>query len=365
MTAASETDRAGCARAPARADAASPLRRNWKKRAGNLEARARRRRACTSHSTRSSVASRQPPYRPAHRHRAAPAPCRVRHNRRAGCSMSKCGTAVERHAHPVEHPARFHDRHVERLAVVGDERRRGVEELGDRVEQRALARHSWSAGTAGPGTRPVEPAAPDEKRDRAGAAAEPGGLEVDEERAVAGAPTDGVAATASDGSSSRRRPPILQLAVAHRHRPVQAIGLVASIDHQALAEVGRRRLVRPDVRRALEIDAGFVPRRCPARRSARGGLVRRPGVVRHVAANDRAKPGGEIHFSTRRSAPSAPGAAVQERTREAARRDLLGVRPGVAFGTDARRAAGLARTAVDQLARALEQQIRASRTADG
>ena len=36
-------------------------------------------------------------------------------------------------------------------------------------------------------------------------------------------------------------------------------------------------------------------------------------------------------------------------------RDLLRVRPGVSFGTDARRAAGSARTAVDQIARALQQ----------
>ena len=109
--------------------------------------------------------------------------------------------AVERHLHAVEEPARLHHRHVERLAVVGDDQIGVVEELGDRGEQRALGRVAGQQELPDLKRAEVEVAAADEERHRAGAAAQAGRFEVDEDRAPRAARR-----RPADGSSSPRLP---------------------------------------------------------------------------------------------------------------------------------------------------------------
>ena len=84
----------------------------------------------TSNSVRSSVDSRQPPSSdsPAAGAQLPEAPRRVEH--------VEVRDAVERQLHPMEHPPRLHHRHVERLAVVGDDQIHALEKLCDRGKQR-------------------------------------------------------------------------------------------------------------------------------------------------------------------------------------------------------------------------------------
>ena len=97
--------------------------------------------------------------------------------------MSKCGTSIERHLHAMEHPPRLHHRHVERLAVVGDEESAPSKHSATARQQRALG------GIAGEQELPdleraeIEAAAADQERDRPGAAAQAGCFEIDEQRA--------------------------------------------------------------------------------------------------------------------------------------------------------------------------------------
>ena len=104
---------------------------------------------------------------PAARHRRRSAEPRARHSRRAGCSMSKCGTSSSGSAQAMEHPARLHHRHVERLAVVGDDQirrrrsnsataassARSAREAGEQ-ELAHLERAEHRSSRSRPGTRP-------------------------------------------------------------------------------------------------------------------------------------------------------------------------------------------------------------------
>src|SRR5688572_33472121 len=91
---------------------------------------------------------------------------------------------VEWQLHPVERPACLHDRHVECLAVVGDDGVGAVEKIGNRREQRPLTGVTGQEKLAYLKSAEVEVAAADEKGQRSGAARQTCSLEVDEDGAL-------------------------------------------------------------------------------------------------------------------------------------------------------------------------------------
>ena len=180
-TAASEIRSRRLCSSTASSGRASPSRTNWKKRDGNFDSPARRRRDACRQMCFSSIASEQL------ESSGSGAPMvsgRCRHSRRAACSMSRCGSAVERARHAVKQEARLDQRHVEAAAVVGAQR---AVRRGPRLRIRPAARARVRSRAAGTAATRIDVAfdrgAADEERLRARAAEEPGGLEVEEQDA--------------------------------------------------------------------------------------------------------------------------------------------------------------------------------------
>ena len=147
----------------------------------------------------------------------------------------------ERRWYAVEQPACFHDRQVERLAVVGHEAARAGNRVGDRREQRALGGVRRQQKLMDLESAEIEVAAADEKCDRSGAAAQSCRLDVQEDRAA--------------GSVQRRE--IRDLTVADAQTAVPPVGFVAAADAQAAS---RRRIEgRPAERFAHPFERGRRP----------------------------------------------------------------------------------------------------------
>ncbi len=180
--------------------------------------------------------------------------------------------SLERHRHAMKEPARLHHRHVEGLAVVADDQLRIVEELRDGGEKRPLRRVTRQQELPDlKGAEVVEPA-PDEKRHGAGAAAEAGRFEVDEDACAergAKSPRECERGPAPDnadrsGDSTQgwvqhsQTAHIVDLAFGNPHVAVPAIGFVASIDDKALAEVVARGAAAEDLANAVNRWRGLV-----------------------------------------------------------------------------------------------------------
>ena len=130
----------------------------------------------------------------------------------------------------MKQPARLHHRDVEGLAVVGDDEVRVLEELRDRGEQRALAGVAGEEELAHLECAEVEVSATDEEGDRAGAAAQAGGFEIDEHRA----PWRQLRQSRIEHA---QRIEVVHRALADLDPTVPAIRFVAAVDHHALAEL--------------------------------------------------------------------------------------------------------------------------------
>ena len=153
-------------------------------------------------------------------------------------------------------------------------------------------------------------------------------------------------------AESRMRSDVVvdQLAVADLDVAVPAIRLVAPIDRPGTARtrVVSRRPPRTSAtrsrstRRLVAAAVVGLVGQLTSRRCFAGGRDRR------VRTNHRSQPRGQIHQAASPVAASSSRRRISEAT-------FLAMRPGVAFRTDAGRTAGLARTPVDQLARALQQ----------
>ena len=137
VTAASDTRSSRLCSSTGSSGRGSPLRRNWKKRPGiSKPATSPTRRTFEQRPLqRRQAGSRRRP----DRRRAA----RSFHRRRAGCSMSKCGIPSSGARMRWNDPARLHHRHVERLAVVGDDQIRVVEALRRPRRAARARRRSW------------------------------------------------------------------------------------------------------------------------------------------------------------------------------------------------------------------------------
>ncbi len=160
--------------------------------------------------------------------------------------------ALERHLHAMKEPARLHHRQIERLPVVADDQIGVVEELGDSGEERALGRIAGQQELTNlEGAKVKEPAA-DQKRDRAGAAAQPRRFEIDEHRAPR---------AASAGQLRIQQPQaacITNFAFRNSHIAMPAIGFVPAIDDQTLAKSVPGRASTEHLTDAVDRRACFV-----------------------------------------------------------------------------------------------------------
>jgi hypothetical protein len=87
---------------------------------------------------------------------------------------------VQRHLQAMKQPSRFHDRNVERLAVVGDDEISLFEELGDGPQQRSLGRMTGEQKLPHLKRPEVEEPATHQERDGPRSSAEARRLEIDE-----------------------------------------------------------------------------------------------------------------------------------------------------------------------------------------
>ena len=215
----------------------------------------------------------------------------------------------------MKRPARLHQRHVEALAVVGDDQACGVEDSRQRFEHRALAARTIQEELPDPKSPVLEPAAADEKRERAGATTEAGGLDVEEDDAVSPA-IDG-SGTAIEQTQRRGR---FHAIARQAPPPVKVVVVPHAIDRDTRAALAADDLALEPLGRFFRI-AG--DRKLWHVRSATGGIpvswrtMRRRREVRSLHG-DQAAAAGAVSISNRRSAtslasgPVAPSGPTQD-----------------------------------------------------
>ena len=131
VTAASDTRSSRLCSSTGSSGRGSPVRRNWKNRPGSRT----RHVADPAHVEQHPLERRQPAAAVVVARAPPQPPRRVQH--------VEVRHAVERHRHAMEQPARLHHRHVEGLAVVGDDQIRVVEELRRRRRAARARPRSW------------------------------------------------------------------------------------------------------------------------------------------------------------------------------------------------------------------------------
>jgi hypothetical protein len=124
----------------------------------------------------------------------------------------------------VEQVARFDERQVERLAVVGDDRTGFAGKLGHRAQHRALNHRIRHQILPDAERAAVEPGAADQERVGAGAAGKAGRLEVHEQQPIAA--RDAGQQIQRGPRAVRRRQP-----VGHRHVAVTMARRILPLDH--------------------------------------------------------------------------------------------------------------------------------------
>ena len=255
----------------------------------------------------------------------------------------------------MKRPARLHQRHVERPAVERHEQRRVVEDVA-RARRASRARRPARSGRTGGRETPSSSNQPQPARN-ASVPAPPLRPVVSMSKNTTRRAQSACAASArieQRRAARRRRARTTRRAGGRASRS----GVPDAIDRRRTRSPSLDATTPPSARRRARLDVGAAVESGTYVSSRGRGLRRRA----------RASPRPAGRCSRRRAARSrmvrsGRGSRGARAALQQARRHGLGQRPGRAFRPDARRAAGLARTAVDQLARPRDELRRASRTA--